>query len=90
MRGDGLHAGLPSLQLFSSLCLCESPSAAAATLTLQTIPSNRRRDYDSVSVSPESISRARLSASRIDGSYELLGGEGSNIGEVRIENLQQK
>lgn len=47
-------------------------------------------DYDSVAVSSESIESVTLSACRIDGSYELLGGEESNIGGPRIEDLQQK
>lgn len=57
---------------------------------LLTAHSNLPRDYDSVAASSESIKSARLSACRIDGSYELLAGEESNIGRARIEDLQQK
>lgn len=57
---------------------------------LLTTQSNLLRDYDSGAVSSESIKSVRLSACRIDGSYELLTEEESNIGRPRMEDLQQK
>lgn len=57
---------------------------------LLTTQSNSLRDYDSVAVSSESIKSVRLLACRIDGSYELLAEEESNIGGPRMKDLQQK
>lgn len=59
-------------------------------LTLFTAQRSLFRDYDSVAASSESISSATLSGCGIDGSYELLGSRESNIGGLRIEELQQK
>lgn len=57
---------------------------------LLTTQRNLLHDYDSGSVSSESINSARLLASGIDGSCELLAEEESNIGGARIEDVQQK
>lgn len=60
------------------------------TLTLFTTQKSLFHDNDSVAASSKSIKSATLSACRIDGSYELLGSKESNIGGLRIEDLQQK
>lgn len=78
------------MALFTEVLYLYWSHSCATTSTLYTTQSNLLHDYDSVAVCSESIKSARLSACRIDGSYELLGGEESNIGGPKTEDLQQK